>query len=135
MHHEEIKAIVPVSEIAGMDSRIYGHFGRAPYFAVVRIKDNNFEIEDFYLNEFLGRKIHIGLNVAKVIIQYDLDMLFTAQIGEIAFYKLRDNYIDIYQVTEENLTIRQCLELYANNNLKRITAPTHSIDESITKSE
>lgn len=135
LRNDELKAIVPVSEINGMDSLIYSHFGRAPYFAVIRIKSNDFAIEDFYLNEFLNRKIHIGLNVVKVIIQYDLDMIFTSKIGEIAFYKLKDNYIDIYKVEKENLTIRQCLELYRNNALPRITSPTHSIDESITKSE
>ncbi len=135
LRNEELKAIVPVSEIRGMDSHIYGHFGRAPYFAVVKIAKNSFEIEDFYLNEFLNNKIHIGLNVVNVIIKYDLDMIFTNQIGEIAFYKLKNNYIDIYRIEETDLTIAECLKLYLENNLKRITEPTHSVEKSITKSE
>ena len=131
---KEMKAIIPVTEINGLESKIHAHFGRAPYFAVLKINDNNYEIEDFYLNEFLNLKHHIGIKVIKVIIEYDLDMLFTNQIGEISFYALKENFIDIYKIGKENLSIKQGIELYKQNKLPRITAPTHTVDESITES-
>lgn len=93
-----MKAIIPVSEINGLNSIIYGHFGRAPYFAILKMNDDNFEIEDFYLNEFLNSKHHIGMKVINVIVHYDLDMLFTNQIGDISFYALKENFIDIYKI-------------------------------------
>jgi hypothetical protein len=47
---------------------------------------------------------------------------------------LKENFIDIYRIGKENLTVKQGLELYKQNKLSRITAPTHTVDESITES-
>jgi len=127
---KKVRAIVPVSEINGLGSKVYGHFGRAPYFVIVSIAENEAVIDDFYLNEFLDRKQHIGLNVVKVIIQYDIDMLFTNRIGEIAFSMLKENFIDIYQIQDEKLTVKSVIELYRQNRLTRIMTPTHSAEDS-----
>lgn len=125
-----ITAIIPVAELKGLESRVYGHFGRAPYFAILKIEKNRVEIEDFYLNEFLDKTKHVGLSVVKVIINYGLDMLFTNRIGEISFYMLKDNFIDIYLVKDKNLTVRKVIEQYKQNQLARITKPTHTVDEA-----
>jgi len=126
----EVKAIIPVQEINGFESKVHSHFGRAPYFAILNITDDAVEIEDFYLNEFLDRKQHIGLHVVKVIVNYNLDMLFTNNIGEISFYMLKDNFIDIYQIEDENLSVREVIDRYQKNQLSRITTPTHSVEEA-----
>ncbi len=131
---ENVRAIIPVAEINGEDSKIYSHFGRAPYFAIIEIQKDEIQIEDFYLNEFLDREKHIGLNVVKVVIHYDLDMLFTNRIGEISFYMLKENFIDIYQVEDDNLTIRHVVEHYRDDRLKRITEPTHSVEDALVES-
>ena len=56
-----ISAIIPVKDINGLDSMVHGHFGRAPYYIVLKLTDNGTEIEDFYYNEFLAEKRHIGV--------------------------------------------------------------------------
>ncbi len=129
-----ISAIIPVKDINGLDSKVHGHFGRAPYFAVMRLNsnnnnNNNIEIEDFYFNEFLDEKKHIGIKVIKAIIKYKIDLLFTSKIGEISFYMLKDNFVDIYKA-EEGLSIREVVENYRNNQLEQITSPTHSVEET-----
>ena len=128
---DTIFAILPVREMNGLDSKVFGHFGRSPYYVILRLTENDIQIEDFYLNEFLARKKHIGLNVVKVIIHYGLDMLFTSQIGEISFYMLKENFIDLYQIPDENLTVRQIISQYRENKLGRITTPTHSVDDAL----
>jgi cation diffusion facilitator family transporter len=124
-------AIIPVKDINGLDSKVHGHFGRAPYFVVLRLSDssNNVEIEDFYFNEFLGEKKHIGIKVIKAIIKYKIDLLFTSRIGEISFYMLKDSFVDIYKV-EEDSSMRDIIEKYHNNKLEQITSPTHSVEET-----
>jgi cation diffusion facilitator family transporter len=126
-----ISAIIPVKDINGLDSKVHGHFGRAPYFVVLKLSDNsnNAEIEDFYFNEFLGEKKHIGIKVIKAIIKYKIDLLFTSRIGEISFYMLKDNFVDIYKV-EEDSSMRDIVEKYQNNQLEQITSPTHSVEET-----
>jgi cation diffusion facilitator family transporter len=128
---DTLSVIIPVKEINGLDSKIHGHFGRAPYFIILKLDDKgSAEIEDFYYNEFLGEKdrIHIGVKVIKAVIKHSLDIVFTSKIGEISFYMLKDNFIDIYRA-EAGATVRGVLEQYRNGEIEPITAP-HPAEES-----
>lgn len=124
-----VSAIIPVRDINGLGSKVYGHFGRAPYYVILRLSDKDIKIEDFYYNEFLDEKKHIGLKVIKAVIKYRLDLLFTSKIGEISFYMLKDNFVDIYKI-EEGLSVKEAIERYRNNQLEQIRTPTHSVEES-----
>ncbi len=124
-----ISAIIPVKDIKGLDSEVHNHFGRAPYFIIFRLDDDNINIEDFYYNEFLDEKKHIGIKVIRAVIKYKLDMLFTSQIGEISFHMLKDNFVDIYNI-EEGITVKEVIERYRKGDLKRIAAPTHPVEEA-----
>jgi len=126
---KSVSAIMPVKDINGLDSRIHGHFGRAPYYIILRITEGGAEIEDFYYNEFLGEKRHIGIKVIKAVIKYKLDMLFTRQIGELSFYMLKDNFVDIYEV-KEGLTVREAISQYRDDGLNKIATPSHTVEES-----
>jgi len=124
-----ISAIIPVENISGLDSKVHGHFGRAPYYIVLTFTDKDIEIEDFYYNEFLGEKKHIGIKVIKAIIKYKLDLLFTSRIGELSFYMLKNNFVDIYKI-EVGLSVRDVIEKYRNKELHPITTPTHPLEQS-----
>jgi cation diffusion facilitator family transporter len=126
-----LSALIPVAEVNGLESRIHEHFGRAPYFVIVRLAENDIEIVDFYYNEFLDEKIHIGVKIIKALIHSGLSMLFARGIGELSFYMLKENFIDIYRVVEE-LTVREIVQAYRENRLSRLTTPTHSLEESET---
>ncbi|RPJ81866.1 MAG: cation transporter, partial [Deltaproteobacteria bacterium] len=125
----ELSVILPVQNIDGLESKLHGHFGRAPYFIVVKLNNGEIDIDDFYINQFLDDKGHIGLKVVKAIIKYNMDILFVAKIGEIAFHMLKNNFVDIYKA-EENDTVEAILHSYFLQQLSPITEPTHSIEES-----
>ena len=57
------------------------------------------EIEDFYYNELIKEKerIHVGIKVINAVIKHRMDIVFTPKIGEIAFYMLKDHFVDIYR--------------------------------------
>ena len=132
-HGSSVSAIIPVEDINGFQSRVHGHFGRAPYFIILKINGDHAEIEDFYLNEFLGAGMHIGVKVIKAVIGHRLDVLFTAQIGELSFHMLKDNFVDIYHV-QEHIDVQEVIDTYRNGELEQITAPSHGLEESqITK--
>lgn len=122
-------AIIPVQKMDGLNSRVHGHFGRSPYFIVVNLNNDETYIEDFYLNEFLHGKGHIGLQVVKAIINYKADLLFAASVGEISFHMLKNNFVDIYRV-DKDATVSEIIELYRLNQLVSISEPTHSIEKS-----
>jgi len=122
--------IIPVGDINGLDSRVYGHFGRAPYFIILKLDSNGLEIEDFYYNEFIKEKerIHVGIKVINAVIKHRLDIVFTPKIGEISFYMLKDHFVDIYRA-EEGSTVREIIEKFRNNQSEPITVP-HPAEES-----
>lgn len=129
MDNEELVFVVPVDEVDGMESQVNWHFGRAPFFAVIEKDGEDVEIIDFYYNEFTDRDKHIGLNVAKELLQYEFDVLITKNVGEIVFHMLRDNSVDIYRGESEILG--DILKDYQENELERLTEPTHSCDDPI----
>lgn len=131
MRQLTLSAIIPVNEINAMDSKVYGHFGRAPYFMILKLDNKGeTEIEDFYYNEFLGEKdrIHIAVKVIKAILRHDMDIVFTPKIGEIAFHMLKDNFVDIYK-TDEGTTVKKVVQRYFNGGLEEIMTP-HPAEES-----
>ncbi|MBN2040464.1 MAG: cation diffusion facilitator family transporter [Spirochaetes bacterium] len=127
--NEIYHAVIPVEENNGLDSRVSRHFGKSKYFIIIRIDEEKSEIEDFYLNEFLDKPRHIGLNVIKSIAHYNIDIIFTMEIGEISFHILRDNLIDIYKIPDYNITAKKVVEEFKNKNLEKIIKPTHASDE------
>jgi cation diffusion facilitator family transporter len=134
---DTLSVIIPVKEINGLDSKIHGHFGRAPYFIILKLDHKgDVEIEDFYYNEFLGEKdrIHVGVKVIKALIKHDLDLVFTPKIGEISFYMLKDNFIDIYKA-EPDSTVRDSIERFRNNQIEPITVPHPAEESEVEKQE
>jgi cation diffusion facilitator family transporter len=131
---EVVTAIVPVREIDGLNSRVYGHFGRSPYFIILKLRGNDTGIEDFYINQFLKAKRHIGIKVIKAVISHKLDVLFTSRIGEISFYMLKENFVDIFRI-REGQNVQEVLELYRSGSLKKITKPTHPLEEAMVETE
>jgi cation diffusion facilitator family transporter len=124
-----VSAIIPVKDMNGLSSRVHGHFGRAPYYIILKLDGAKTEIEDFYYNEFLSEKKHVGVKVIKAVIRYRLDQLFTSKIGEISFFMLKNNFVDIYQV-EEGLTVGEVIEGYRKGQVKPLATPTHPAEES-----
>ncbi len=126
---ESILALIPVTAVNGLESVIHEHFGRAPYFAIVRIGREDATLEDFYYNEYLDEKLHIGVKITKAISGAGVDILFTKQIGELAFSLLKERFVDIYLVAGA-LSAREIIDAYRENRLLRLHAPTHGIEES-----
>jgi cation diffusion facilitator family transporter len=124
------KAIIPVQTMDGLKSKLHGHFGRAPYFIILKLDGNHLEVEGYYKNEFLDNKGHIGLNVVKSIDKYKIDLLFVESLGEIAFHMLKNNFVDIYKSTK-NSCVQDIIDLYRLNRLETLTEPTHSVDQAL----
>lgn len=122
---DTLSVVMPVKEVNGLDSKIHDHFGRAPYFIILKLDPKaGVEIEVFYYNEFLGEKnrIHVGVKVIKAMIMHKLDIVFMPKIGGLSFYMLKNNFIDIYRA-EADSTVRENIEKYHNSEIEPIRAP------------
>ncbi len=127
---ETVSAIIPVRNMDGLESKVHSHFARAPYFAILHLENGLIKLDDFYYNEFLSEKMHMGVKIARIITDNKIGMLFTCNIGEIAFHMLKANFVDIYRV-EENRSLNEVFEIYRNGRIQPLQAPTHSAEESL----
>jgi len=129
---EKVKtAVIPVQEKKGLESRLHSDFGRAPYFIIVKFSDDRIDIDSFIHNDFLDRKGHIGLNVAKSIVPHNIHLLFVSNIGEISFHMLKNNYIDVFKV-ETEMTLKEMIASYKENRLHPIIKPNLSKKKFLT---
>ena len=124
-------AVIPVKDINEFDSKVYDHFGRAPYFIIIKIGRDTEDIVDFYFNEYLGKKenIHIGVKVIRDLVKYGINEVFTSEIGEISFHMIKDNFVDIYRV-RGNESVREVIERYRHGDIETLSSPTHLADVS-----
>lgn len=134
IHIEPIKekalyAIVPIEAFDDTRSIISKHFSRASCYALIRCADTC-QLEDVFFNEHLDQSKHIGVNVVKTLIQYKIDMVFAVQMGEIAFSMLKNNFVDIYQVSKDS-SLMDIIDSYHSNKLQPMNSATHSVDDSL----
>lgn len=120
---ESIKAaVIPVEGKKGLDALLFDEFGKAPYFMRLKIDRDHVEIESYIENQYLNEKTHIGLNAAKSILVYQVNLLFVSQIGEISFHMLKNHYVDIFKA-EPQMKAGQIIDLYIKNRLHPILQP------------
>jgi predicted Fe-Mo cluster-binding NifX family protein len=128
---ESPSMLIPVAEVNGLESMIHDHFGRAPYYAFVRLDKDDEVLEDFFYNEFLDEKLHVGVKIVKAISGSGIDILCTKQIGELSFSLFKERFVDIYRVTG-SLTVSEIVAAYRQNQLPKLHAPTRGLEDSET---
>lgn len=114
--------VFPIEKNNGLSSKIASKFGRAGWFLFVNLK--NKKIKGFYAikNTFFNKSVRAGLGAAKLIIKQKSDVLITPEIGEISFYALKENLIDVYQT--KTMTISSALNLFKQKKLRRLIQPS-----------
>ena len=115
-------AAIPVQDKNGLESKLHQHFGKAPYFIILNLGNGRIDIDSYMENEFLDKRGHIGLNVAKSLIGYSIHSLFVLSIGEISFHLLKNHYVDIFKVDKE-MKVKDIITLYKANKLDSLTKP------------
>lgn len=111
--------IVPVEEDKGENSRLSEHFGRAPYMAVVSIKEDNqytVEVKPNTSQHFGG----YGLP-SENILQYKPDAVITYGMGPKAIQILSANNIKVLSATSPIL--KENVENYLKGLLKTSPQP------------
>lgn len=134
IHEEPVRqavttVLVPVESRDGLASRVYPQFGRAPYYAVVRIGPGGTAVvQDYYTSDLQDRRTHAGLHVVREVARYKIDAVITPRIGEIAYYALRDHLADIYR-TGAGEPLGRVVEDYHGGRLMELTEPEPVSDE------
>jgi len=95
--------VFPVVGKNGLDSQISEQFARSPYFLFVNLKKDILKGFYFLKNPYQKKRTKTGLAMAKLISRQKSDVLIAKQIGEIAFYALKENLFDVYQIKDKSV--------------------------------
>ena len=113
------KLMIPIMESNGENSIISDHFGRAPYFAVIEISDNNFRIIDMVEN--VGEHFGGHGKAATLILEQKPDMLIVKGMGPRALQIFNDNGIGV--LSTEASVVKEAIGSYLDNKLTSLVEP------------
>lgn len=114
--------VIPVGEKKELDSPVFAQFGRAPYFLFVNLKGKRVKGYYFLENPYKNKPVRAGLATSKLIAKQKSDLLITREIGEISFYALRDNLIDVYQTQAK--TAKGVIDQFVKGELSQLKRAT-----------
>ena len=106
-----MRVCFPVSEVEGMESKVYGHFGSAPAFIVVDTANNNIAT----IKNGDEHHEHGQCNPVKALDNQHVDALVVAGIGAGALTKLNQQGIKVFQAQAE--TVKENIRLMQDRNL------------------
>lgn len=126
---DTLLAMIPVADTDGLSAKVHNHFARAPYYLLVKLAGESCEIIAFEENIHLTTTEHIGVKTSRLAIDNQIDILFTASIGEISYHILHSNMIEVYQLPS-SLCAQQVIEGYYQGKFEQLKQPSHPIEES-----
>ena len=110
---------IPIVEDHGIYSKVSSHLGEAPYFLFVKIVDSEIERWVVKPNESKNLERKKGINIAKMLIDENATDLIATSVSSVIFHVLRDNFIQIYKIPDENKA-KELIDLLLDEKLERI---------------
>lgn len=117
--------VLPANSQKGLKTGLAKTFSRAPYLLFINLKNNQIKGSYTLKNPYKNEQSKAGLKTAQLLIKQKSDTLITAQIGEIAFYVLKESLFDIYQTQDKQ--IKTVLDKFNSNQLNRLESPTRKV--------
>jgi len=102
-----MKILIAINEDKGIDSKLSGHFGHCPYFAIYELETKNLEIIENKIN-------HLNQDLTPVdqIMKFNPDIVFTLGIGARAINLFNEKGIKLK--TGDYKTVEEVIENFDN---------------------
>ncbi len=110
-----MKICIPVESQNGLETKVFGHFGSAPYFLLYDTGTKAFEM----INNHDQHHIHGMCHPLKALENKKIDVVVCAGMGARAVQKLNEGGIRAYKATEE--TVQEIINKYREGTLEEIT--------------
>lgn len=117
-----MKIVIPVINEEGLDAQLSGHFGRAPYFAVIDLGDAGQVLEQSTIANTSEHFGGVGLPPQRIL-QLKLDALITYGMGPKALTIFQNAKVAVLR-TRAN-TVREVVKAYNNDELSELTEGCH----------
>ncbi len=105
----------------GLNRKINPKFGRCESFTFVLIEDNEIQAVKSVVNYNSKGMGGVGIQSAKIIGYNNADEIVVVYLGPNAFQSLNSLGITVYQAPDQQLTIKECVNLYLKEELQIIT--------------
>ncbi|MEM2926571.1 MAG: NifB/NifX family molybdenum-iron cluster-binding protein [Candidatus Bathyarchaeia archaeon] len=113
-----MRLIIPIEEYKGLKSAVSQHFGKAPFFALIDLRDDG-EIEALKAVENRGEHMGGLISVEELITGLKPDALIVKGMGPRALYAFQSQGMAVF--TGEFETVEDALKAYLNGKLKGLT--------------
>ena len=113
-----VKIVVPVMDTSGLSAELSGHFGRAPFFAIVEVGDDGSVLDYKTIpndSEHFGGS---GLPPHRIL-QLDPDMLITYGMGPKALDIFQNARVAVLRATSN--VVRDVITAYHRKELEELT--------------
>jgi len=111
-----MKICIPTQDDLGLESQLFGHFGSAPFFAIVEVDSGDLQVMGN-----LGLHSHPrGCHHVDELRAHDIDAVACAGLGRQAFAGLQEAGIDV--LIPERGTIGEILEALRLGQLRKLSA-------------
>ncbi len=110
-----MKICIPTEDNKGLEARVYGHFGSAPYFTIYDAEQNTLET----IANHNQHHAHGMCQPMSGIIGKNIDIVICGGMGLRAVQKLNDAGICAYKASGE--TVSQIIERFKKSELEEIT--------------
>ncbi|MBY8984930.1 MAG: NifB/NifX family molybdenum-iron cluster-binding protein [Candidatus Lokiarchaeota archaeon] len=121
---------LPSKGNGGLNEDINKRFGKCESVTLVSLKNKDIDaVETFPIqsNEVIG---NMGTYVASLVNNKNASIALVRFIGSKAYKFLNSQAIEIYQITEDNLKVKECVELYIQGKLTILSQPNaHLIED------
>ncbi|MHA2049905.1 MAG: NifB/NifX family molybdenum-iron cluster-binding protein [Promethearchaeota archaeon] len=111
---------VPSNQNGGLQELIKERFGKCESLTLVSLEDKEIKAVKTIPIHVTERAGNLGIHVANVVKNNDSSISLVRYIGEKAFQSLKNQDIQILQIPDKNLTVRECVELHIQGKLKSL---------------
>jgi cation diffusion facilitator family transporter len=113
---------VPILMQESLHSKVSRHFSKTPYFIFIELEDDKIESWDVRENPAAGLEKKKGLRAAEFLKNQGVNVLIVSGIGEAPFHTLRDNFMKLLQMPEEEEDVEKVVANVSELNI--LTSPT-----------
>ena len=117
-----VKIVIPVLDEGGLDAQLSGHFGRAPYFAVIDLDEDGRVSDQSTIANTSEHFGGVGLPPHRIL-QLKPDALITFGMGPKALNIFQNAKVAVLR-TNAN-TVREVVKAYNNEELSELTEGCH----------
>ena len=114
------KIAIPTLGDAGLKDQMSPRFGRCPYFTLISLDNGDITEVKVIPNSAAGAMGGAGIQAAQLLGNNGATAIVAGFLGPNAYSSLAALNLPIYQVPQQNLTVKQVVQLFMDEKLQKL---------------